>query len=107
MTTPATGDNACIHIVTLACKDAAHASQCLDALTHYGKPDAIAYDCLAYEFGLKEGSADTVYIVERWKQWRDLDALLAEKVVPALPTYNALLKRPFDPALDTLRVCVQ
>jgi len=31
-------------------------------------------------------------------------ALLAAKVVPALPMYDALLKWPFDPAPDTVRV---
>jgi len=25
-------------------------------------------------------------------------------VIPALPHYNTLLKRPFDPARDTLRI---
>ena len=47
---------------------------------------------------------DTVYLVERWSRWEDLDALLQAKVIPALPLYNQLLKRPFDPAQDTLRI---
>jgi hypothetical protein len=45
-----------------------------------------------------------VYIVERWKDWARLDALLQAKVVPALPMYNQLLKTPFNPATDTLRI---
>lgn len=45
-------------------------------------------------------------LVERWSDRADLDRLLAEKVVPAPPTCNALLKRPFDPAADTLRVAL-
>ena len=94
----------CVHVVTLQCKDAEHARNCLAALERYGRPDAEAYHCVSYEFGLKEGSADTVYLVERWRRWEDLDRLLAEKVVPALPTYNALLRQPFDPARDTLRI---
>jgi len=93
-----------IHIVTLTCKDAEHATLCLGALAAYGRPDALAYGCLAYAFGLKEGADDTVLLVERWRDWADLDRLLTEKVVPALPTYNALLKRPFDPATDTARI---
>ena len=93
-----------VHIVTLQCKDEAHAKRCLGALAEYGKRDAIDFNCKSYEFGLKTGSSDTVYLVERWNRWEDLDALLAEKVVPALPMYNELLKHPFDPAKDTLRV---
>ena len=84
-----------VHIVTLECKDADHAQRCLDALS---------FNCLSYEFGLKEGSSDIVCLVERWKRWEDLDALLTTKVLPALPLYNKLLKRPFDPAKDTLRI---
>jgi hypothetical protein len=95
---------ACVHLVTLCCKDAEHALRCLDALTHYGRPDAFAFNCASYEFGLKEGAANCVYLVERWHRWEDLDALLVNKVVPALPVYNALLMRPFDPAADTVRV---
>lgn len=92
------------HIVTLDCKDAEHAARCIDALKNYGKPDALAYGCESYEFGWKAGSPDVVYLVERWKRWEDLDRLLVEKVVPALPVYNELLKRPFDPSADTLRI---
>jgi len=105
MTTPSTnGTGRHVHIVTLACKDAAHAARCLEALGAHGRPDALACHCLSYEFGLREGSTDTVQIVERWNRWDDLDELLRTKVVPALPTYNQLLKRPFDPTTDTLRV---
>jgi hypothetical protein len=94
----------CVHVVTLECKDDEHAAHCLAALAGSGKPDALSFDCVAYAFGLKVGASDTVYLVERWKRWQDLDALLEAKVVPALPVYNRLLKRPFDPARDTLRV---
>jgi hypothetical protein len=45
-----------------------------------------------------------VCIVERWRRWEDLDARLQTKVVPAVLRYNQLLKRPFDPAKDTLRI---
>lgn len=93
-----------VHVVTLECKDEANAKRCIEALSNYGRPAALAFNCISYEFGLKEGTNDTVYIVERWSQWRDLDALLSEKVVPALPMYNQLLRRPFDPAKDTVRV---
>lgn len=93
-----------VHLVTLNCKDPEHASQCLDALANYGKPDALSFNCSSYEFGLKAGTADTVYLIERWNQWEDLDSLLTAKVIPALPMYNQLLKNPFDPATDTLRV---
>lgn len=93
-----------VHLVTLECMDEARATQCLEALAERGRPDALAFKCVAYEFGLKHGTTDTVCIVERWNRWEDLDSLLHEKVVPALPAYNALLKRPFDPARDTLRV---
>jgi hypothetical protein len=65
-----------LHVVTLACKDGEHATRCIDALTNYGKPDALAFNCCSYEFGLKNGTVDTVYIVERWNRWEDLDALL-------------------------------
>lgn len=92
------------HIVTLRCKDADHASRCLEALRQYGRPDALSFRCASYEFGLQEGSPDTIHLVERWHRWADLDALLIQKVVPALPVYNALLQRPFDPATDTLRI---
>jgi len=95
-----------LHIVTLECKDAEHARRCIGALAAYGRPDALAFGCLAYEFGLRLGSADTVLLVERWRRWEDLDALLREKVVPALPLYNQLLMRPFDPARDTLRIAL-
>ena len=50
---------------------------------------------------------DAAYVVERWRRWQDLDALLKEKVVPALPMYNPLLKRPFVPAKDTLRITLR
>ncbi len=93
-----------VHLVTLNCKDQEHARQCLDALANYGKPDALSFNCISYEFGFKAGTTDTVYIVERWDQWRDLDSLLNAKVIPALPMYNQLLKNPFDPATDTLRI---
>lgn len=93
-----------IHLVTLACRDASSARRCLDALETHGRPDAIAYQCQSYEFGAKEGAPHTVCIVERWCRWEDLDALLRDKVIPALPLYNALLARPFDPAADTMRV---
>lgn len=103
-TSNSTSEGTRVHIVTLECKDADHAKRCLDALKNYGKPDALSFNCLSYEFGLKEGRTDTVYLVERWKRWEDLDSLLTEKVAPALPLYNQLLKRPFDPAKDTLRI---
>lgn len=93
-----------VHVVTLQCKDAESASRCLGALAAYGRPDAEAFRCVAYEFGLREGTEDTVYLVERWNNWEDLDGLLAEKVIPALPLYNQMLRRPFDPAADTLRI---
>jgi hypothetical protein len=51
-----------------------------------------------------EGTVDTVCLVERWRQWSDLDALLNEKVVPSVPMYNQLLRRPFDPSRDTMRI---
>lgn len=92
--------------MTLACKDAAHAQRCLGALAANGRADAEAYGCASYEFGLREGSEDTIHVVERWQRWDDLDALLAEKVVPALPHYNQLLRSPFDPSRDTLRVAL-
>jgi len=93
-----------LHLVTLDCKDDVHAARCLDALRQYGRPDALAFNCISYEFGIAEGTRDKVHIVERWNRWEDLDSLLGEKVVPALPMYNQLLKRPFDPARDTLRI---
>lgn len=93
-----------LHVVTLECKDDAHATRCMEALMNHGRPDALAFNCMSYEFGLKEGTSDTVYIIERWNRWQDLDSLLSAKVVPALPAYNQLLKRPFDPAKDTLRI---
>lgn len=94
----------CVHLVTLECKDEERATRCMEALANYGRPDALSFKCISYEFGLKEGSSDTVYLVERWREWADLNALLAEKVVPALPMYNQLLKRPFDPTKDTVRI---
>ena len=96
-----------VHIVTLECRDREHAARCLAALGTYGRPDALSFNCVAYEFGLQAGSPDTVYLVERWNQWEDLDALLTARVVPALPLYNELLKRPFDPARDTRRIELQ
>jgi quinol monooxygenase YgiN len=98
------GGGSLIHVVTLDCKDAEHAARCIEALTAYGQPDALSFGCLSYEFGLKEGATDTVYLIERWRSWQDLDALLGAKVVPALPMYNQLLKQPFDPGRDTLRI---
>lgn len=95
-----------IHVVTLNCKDNEHAKQCMAALANYGKPDALSFNCLSYEFGLKEGTTDTVYIVERWNQWEDLDSLLQAKVIPAIPMYNQLLQHPFNPATDTLRIAL-
>ncbi len=100
-------DGLLMHVVTLECKDREHAARCLRALAEYGRPDALAYGCISYEFGVKEGAADTVYLLERWRDWQDLDRLLGEKVVPALPMYNELLKRPFDPATDTLRITLR
>jgi hypothetical protein len=67
-------------------------------------PDALAFNCVSYEFGMRDGTVDTVCLVERWRQWSDLDALLSEKVVRALPMYNQLLRRPFDPSRDTMRI---
>jgi len=99
-----TAEGNLVHLVTLECKDGEQANRCLDALATYGRPDALAFNCISYEFGFKEGTSDTIYIVERWKQWGDLDALLQAKVIPALPLYNQLLKRPFDPAKDTVRI---
>lgn len=93
-----------VHVVTLECRDAARAGQCLGALASHGQKDALEFGCQSYEFGLQEGTADTVYLVERWSRWEDLDALLTSRVIPALPLYNELLKRPFDPAKDTLRI---
>ena len=93
-----------IHIVTLNCKDDERARQCLGALANYGKPDAMSFNCVSYDFGLKAGTTDSVYLVERWNQWSDLDALLQNKVIPAIPMYNELLKSPFNPASDTLRI---
>ncbi|MCU9846587.1 hypothetical protein OEZ60_01025 [Defluviimonas sp. WL0024] len=99
-----TGTGRSVHVVTLECKDAENAARCLGALAAYGRPDAEAFGCVSYDFGLKEGTEDTVHLVERWNGWDDLDALLAEKVVPALPLYNEMLRRPFDPATDTMRI---
>ena len=106
MHTDASTDGRLVHLVTLECKDAQHATRCLSALSQHGRPDALAYHCRSYEFGLKEGNPDTVCLVERWSRWEDLNALLQEKVVPALPLYNELLKRPFDPEKDTVRVAL-
>lgn len=103
MPTPtATGQN--IHIVALRCKSAGHATQCLTALRDYGRPDALAYECQSYEFGRKVGDDATVILIERWGDFSQLNRLLTDKVIPALPDYNALLDREFDPARDTLRI---
>jgi len=93
-----------IHIVSLDCKDADHARRCLEALANDGRPDALAYNCRSYEFGLQEGIPTRVVLVERGSDWGDLDALLMEKVVPALPNYNQLLREPFDPVTCTTRI---
>jgi quinol monooxygenase YgiN len=93
-----------LHLVTLRCKSAKHAEDCLAALKAYGRPDAMAYGCRSYEFGRVLGDETTVLLAERWEDWGALDRLLTEKVVPALPTYNALLERDFDPARDTRRI---
>lgn len=98
------GAGKCLHIVTLRCKDATHAGHCLQALATYGHPDAMAYGAQSYEFGLVQGQDDCVKLVERWANFADLDRLLVERVVPALPTYNTLLAQPFDPARDTMRI---
>jgi hypothetical protein len=100
----AASDGQLVHVVTLQCKDAGKATTLLGALGEYARPDALSYNCSSYEYGLKEGTTDTVYIVERWTSWDDLDSLLNDKVVPALPMYNEFLARPFDPARDTLRI---
>lgn len=92
------------HIVTLICKDQENAERCLEALAAYGRPDAMSFNCVSYDFGIRPDSMETVYIIERWNDWADLDALLTSKVIPALPLYNELLKRPFDPRLDTTRI---
>jgi hypothetical protein len=94
----------CFHLVTLNCKDAENAGKCLAALRNYGRPDAISYGCVSYDFGLKIGHDTVIQIVERWSDWADLDKLLDEKVVPALPMYNELLDAPFNPASHTMRV---
>jgi quinol monooxygenase YgiN len=93
-----------LHVVTLQRKDDARTAQRIAALASYGGTDALACSCISYEFGLTEGASDTVLIVEHWNGWQDLDTLLATKIVPALPMYNPLLKRPFDPAKDRLRI---
>jgi quinol monooxygenase YgiN len=93
-----------VHLVTLACRDADHAQQCIAALADSGRSDALEYGCASYDFGLREGTEDVVRVVERWDSWDDLDALLTERVVPALPVYNQLLARPFDPSSDTERI---
>jgi hypothetical protein len=93
-----------IQVISLACKDGEHAQRCIEALANCGRPDALVFNCVSDEFGLRDGSSDTAYIIERWRQWSDLGALLEAKVVPALPMYNQLLKKPFDPSTDTLRI---
>lgn len=62
---------------------------------NHGRLDALALNCRSYGFGLKDGVADTVCIVERWSQREDVETLLSAKVVPALPMYNQVLMRPF------------
>ena len=99
-----TSEGHLVHVVTLRCKDADHATRCISALGAYGRPDALAFNCRSYDFGLQVGSPDTVCLIERWSRWEDLDSLLKEKVIPALPMYNQLLERPFDPSVDTMRV---
>lgn len=94
-----------VHVVRLECRDDEEsAARCLGALGDHGRPDALAYGCLSYEFGPALGTRATIVLVERWNRWGDLDALLAEKVVPALPLYDEMLARPFDPARDTTRI---
>lgn len=100
MTNPAP----CIHLVTLDCKDADAAQQALGILTSQSRQDALDYGCASYDVGLVEGSDDRIRLIERWPDWAPLDRLLAEKVAPALPHYNAMLARDFDPARDTVRV---
>ncbi len=104
MSTPSRDQAPLAHIVTLDCRDAEHAERCLRALGDYGRPNAEHFGCVAYDFGLLEGTDHVVCIVEGWNRWEDLDALLTELVVPALPMYNELLRQPFDPARDTRRV---
>jgi hypothetical protein len=83
--------------------DPEHATRCLAALTEYGRPDPSR--STASPTSPDQGRLpDTVCIVERWRRWEDLDARLQTKVVPAVLRYNQLLKRPFDPAKDTLRI---
>lgn len=60
-THPSTAAGQLLHVVTLACKDNEHATRCIDALAHYGKPDALSFNCCSYEFGLQDGTVDTVY----------------------------------------------
>ena len=98
------GEGRLVHVVTLVCKDAEHAERCLGALEQYGLPDAQAYGALSYRFGRKVGDPATVMLVEQWGDWDRLNALLADKVAPALPVYNELLAQPFDPARDTVRI---
>ncbi|NHX28044.1 hypothetical protein HA397_29360, partial [Escherichia coli] len=100
-----TGRN--IHIVILRCKSAGHAEQCLEALQNYGRPDALGYGCQSYEFGRRADDDTSVILLERWADFAALDRLLTEKVVPALPVYNALLARDFDPGQDTTRITLQ
>lgn len=93
-----------VHLVTLACRDSEHAKQCIAALAGTGRTDALEYGCASYEFGLRDGTDDVVRIVERWQRWEDLDSLLVDRVIPALPVYNQLLAQPFDPMTDTERI---
>ena len=52
-----------LHVVTLECKDAEHADRCLTALREHGRPDALAYGCVSYEFGPRVDSPSTIQIV--------------------------------------------
>ena len=48
-----------LHVVMLECKDHDHTTRCLAALRNQGRPDALAANCISYEFGIKEGTTDT------------------------------------------------
>jgi hypothetical protein len=100
------GAGGLVHVVRLECRDQASAARCLGALGDHGRPDALAYGCLSYEFGPAVEAPATIVLVERWSRWEDLDALLAEKVVPALPLYDEMLARPFDAVRDTTRIAL-
>jgi hypothetical protein len=36
-----------------------------------GCQDVLAFNCVAYDFGIKEGANETVYLSERWSRWPD------------------------------------